>query len=121
MGMSMHENVSRFQWRQVVFVVDMSMAHIEGLSVDLHKSVICQHREFQYHLVYFRVAVSSYIIDAVLFFVQHLNHFFGRVFFRKIVSRTVIQKISKQDQTVCLLFFQSFHHFSAIVSRSVDI
>lgn len=65
--MAVQEDISIHQRRQILLIVDVAMAHIEGMASLDQDAVICQHRELQYHLIYFCVAVSAHVGE-VLFF-----------------------------------------------------
>ena len=87
-------DVSIHQRRQILLIVDVAMAHIEGMASLDQDAVICQHRELQYHLIYFCVAVSAHVGEVLFFLIQHGDDLFRCVFFWKIVSRAVIEKVS---------------------------
>ena len=92
--MAVQEDISIHQRRQILLIVDVAMAHIEGMASLDQDAVICQHRELQYHLIYFCVAVSAHVGEVLFFLIQHGDDLFRCVFFWKIVSRAVIEKVA---------------------------
>ena len=57
--MTIQKNISFFQHRRILWIVMMSVRSEDGAPVNFKEALVGKNREFQYHLVYFRVAVTA--------------------------------------------------------------
>ena len=121
MCVAVDQNIPLLKWRQIVFIIDMSVGSIKSSAIQVKNAVICHYRELEHHLIYFSLTVASYCIDFFLHIIQHGNDFLGCVFFRKVISGSMIKQITQQYQAVCFFFFIGIQHFSAIISRAMYI
>ena len=58
--MTIQKNISFFQHRRILWIVMMSVRSEDGAPVNFKEAVVGKNREFQYHLVYFGVAVAAH-------------------------------------------------------------
>ena len=99
----------------------MSVRSEDGAPVNFKEAVVGKNREFQYHLVYFRVAVTADTEQFLLHWIQHGNNFLWIVILWQVITRTVIKDVSEKKKAVSTFTFVSVKHFTAVVSRAVDI
>ena len=121
MGMSMDQNISFLDRRQIIFIVNMPMCGIKGSSIQIQDAVVCHNRKLQDHLIDLSFTIPTYSINFFLHVIKHGNDLFGSIFSGKIISRAMIEQIAQQYQAFCLFFFIGIQHFSAVVCRTMDI
>ena len=100
--MSVQQNVPAMQWRQVLFIIRMAVGGINQRITVCNGAVICHNGKLEYHLVDFGIAVAPDTENMLFFCVEQFNHLFWIIFFRQIIARTVVLKITKEQQTVGL-------------------
>lgn len=57
-GMSVQQNVPAMQWRQVLFIIRMTVGGINQRITVCNGAVICHNGKLEYHLVDFGIAVA---------------------------------------------------------------
>lgn len=60
MCMTVHKVIAFFYRRQIIRIIFMTVSQIQGLSVNEYNRIIGKDGKFKHHLVYFRIAVTSY-------------------------------------------------------------
>ena len=71
MCVAVDQNIPLLKWRQIVFIIDMSVGSIKSSAIQVKNAVICHYRELEHHLIYFSLTVASYCIDFFLHIIQH--------------------------------------------------
>ena len=66
MGMPIQQNVSFLKRWQIALIKMMTMCGINYIFFICNHTIICQNRELQYHLIYFRITISPHT-ENVLF------------------------------------------------------
>src|SRR5699024_12470137 len=98
-SMSVDQNISLLDGRKILFIIDMSMSCVKSSPLQFQNTIICQNREIQNHLIHFRLTVSTHSIDLRLSHIEHGAHFLWRILSGQIISGTVIENISQQNQS----------------------
>ena len=86
-----------------------------------HDCVVGHAWEIEHHLVDLAIAIAAHGNDAVGQRVQHGKHLLRRVIARKVVSRTMIEKVAQKNDGVGRFSLDSRHERAAPVRRAVDI
>lgn len=72
-------------------------------------------------MVDFAVAVAADAEDGVLYAVQHGKDFFRIIVFRQIISRSVVEDVAEENETVGTFPLISFEETAAVIGRAVNI
>ena len=99
-GMPVKQNIAWMQGRRGRHIVKVPVCGKDCASARVQQTVIRHHREMQHHLIDLRIAVAAYAEDRGGTGVELCGDFLGRISFRQIVSRPVIEDIPKQKKLV---------------------
>ena len=121
MGMTVEQDVTRPHGRQGGYVVAVAMGRIDEAAALGQDGIGGHDGEFQYHLVYIGVTISTDTEDGIFDFVEHGKDFLRRVVFGQVVARSVIEDVAEQDQAVSPFPLPGVEHTAAVISRTVNI
>lgn len=117
----MEEDVPLLNRRQAVRIIVVAVGCIDD-KVSLGQDGIRGHDgKFEDHLIDFAVAVAADAEDGVFYSIQHGKDFFRIIVFRQIVSRSVVEDVAEENETVGTFPLISFEETAAVVSRAVNI
>ena len=121
MGMAVEQNVTRPHGRQGGYVVAVAMGRIDEAAALSQDGIGGHDGEFQYHLVYIGVTISTDTEDGIFDFVEHGKDFLRGIVFGQVIARPVIEDIAEQDQAVSPFPLPGVEHTAAVISRTVNI
>ena len=120
-GVPVQQNVAGGQRRRGLGVVDMAVGSVHQPSAHRKHGIVCQHREFQHHLVHLGVTVAAHAEQAVLHTVEQRHDLLGRIALRQVVAGAVVEQVPQQQQPVGLFPFKRLLHLAGIEIRPVQV
>ena len=120
-GVPVQQDVAGGQRRRGLGVVDMAVGSVHQPSAHRQHGIVCQHREFQHHLVHLGVTVAAHAEQAVLHAVEQRHDLLGRIALRQVVAGAVVEQVPQQQQPVGLFPFKRLLHLAGIEIRPVQV
>ena len=121
MGMTMQQCIALHQWRKLRLIEKMPMGRKNRMTVQCEDRIIRHHRELQHYLIDLRLTVATYRPDSVLQRIQHRDDLLRCILLRKVVTWSVIEDVSEEDQALCAALLELLQGPAAPVCRAVDI
>ena len=115
------KQVSLGERRRCSFVVIVTVSCIHCESVEVYHRVVCEDRELKHHLIDLRVTVASDSDDYVLVFVEKIDDLLRGISAGQIVSRTVVEYISKEQDFVTSALLECLDEYLGALYISVNI
>ena len=108
-------------FRGIIVIEKMAVCCEYGSSADIKQGIIRHYGKIENHLINLAVTVSANADDAFFYSVEHCGDFSCVVSAGDIVSRTVIEQISEENELIRLLGVVRLNELFAKQSRPVNI
>ena len=99
----------------------MAVGNVDQPLPHRQHGVVRQHREGEYHLVHFGIAVASHAQQLGRKAAQQRNHLFGGVIPGQVVAGAVVEQVSQKQQAVGLLPFKGLLQLLRIIIGTVQV
>ena len=86
--------------REAVEVEEVTVGHECRRAVKIKDRIIRADRELKHHLIHLCIAVTADAEQIVLVGIEQRGDTLGIILIRKIISRTMIEKIAKENESV---------------------
>lgn len=121
MGMSMEQDIAFCEFWEILLVVDMSVCGEHGAVAENEHSRVSTDGEVENHSIDLTVAVSTDADDLIGDRIELGDDRAWIVVTWQVVSRAVIENVTKEQELICFLGRKGVEHKLTVVCRAVNI